>query len=131
MFRMLNERKAKAERIEIEATEIAEAKRDTQRRGDQLLQEARKAADDLLKQTGTDAEALRASLVHKTERDIADMKIRAERDAARERERVITETQGELANLALLAAEKVLERSVRTEDSERFAREALAAMKRI
>ena len=131
MFRTLRERREKAEFIEQAAREAQEARANAEKTAAQQDRDARAASAAMLQQARQEADILRKQAVAKTEQEIAAFKQRSTQELAQEKERVLREAQEELAGVALLAAERVLERSVRSEDTERFAKEAISSIQKI
>lgn len=128
MFKTLNERQTKAEQTEIQLAAAKKAQESAGQLRDQKIAEAKKEAETLYAEARKDANTFRAENLHKVEKEITEMKERTEKELVLARERMISEAREQLVDIALLAAEKVLERSVRTEDSERLARKAIAVM---
>lgn len=129
LFQTLDARRQKAEDIENAAKEAAEAQRQGEERRRQAEREARIQADSILKEAKASAETIYAETLKRAESDVAALRTRTRKELEAERQRVLREVQEELAGVALFAAEKVLERSVKSEDTERFVKEALSQMK--
>ncbi len=130
MFKVLNERAKKAEEIETGAKEIAEARSDMETWRKDQQRSAKEEADDIIKTATVDAQKQRADILAKANTEAEAMREKASRSIELERDRVFQESQQELAGIALLAAEKVLGRETREDDTRRLAEEAVNALRR-
>ncbi len=101
--------KKEMEQLKMEAeAALIEAKQESQA----ILVRAQKSADDL-----------RESMIASTQEEIAAMKVKAERDIADATEQARQQLREDAANLAILAAEKLLERSITDEDNLKFVKQ--------
>lgn len=130
MFKVLNERTKKAEEIETGAKEIAEARSDMETWRKDQRRSAKEEADDIIKVATVDAQKQRADILAKANTEAEALRDKASRSIELERDRVFQESQQELAGIALLAAEKVLGRETREDDTRRLAEEAVNALRR-
>ncbi len=67
---------------------------------------------DILKNARLAAEARTAEMIKQAERDIEQMKIKAQNEIEAERRKSVMELKDEIANLALLAASKVIDKEI-------------------
>lgn len=113
----------------LQAAEVArrEAEAERAQLQQQLDQERREALDRIAaasKRGETLASEIEANARQEAQRIVAD----AREDAARERDRIIAEAQDQVAELALLAAEKVLGRELSDREAQRaYVNEFLAS----
>lgn len=128
VLKLLDERKEKVQEALQMAKEAAEAKNQFDQWKKQELKQFRQQADQLLKEATVQGERLRAELREKAEVEAKEVLERARKDLGREKQRLFKEAEGELAALALATAERVLERSIKEEDSERLAKNAVAEL---
>ncbi|MCU1497242.1 MAG: synthase, subunit b [Acidimicrobiales bacterium] len=95
--------RTEAERVRAEyEAQLAEARTQAAR----ILEDARQAADEV-----------KATLVAKAEADVAEMRAKAAADIEAAKVQAIADLRGEVANLAIGAAEQVVERSLDRETS--------------
>lgn len=90
------------------------------------LAEAQSRAEEIIAKASRKAEDLANEIREKAQAEAAAMLQRAQEAIEREKEKALAELRDEVADMALLVAGKVLERSVTDEDNERLARKFLA-----
>ena len=94
----------------------AEAALEESKRLQQDNAQARRAAEleaqRLLREAAEEAEALRATEVQRTREDLAAMRARAKKENARERDQALQTLRSEVADLAILGAEKILQENL-------------------
>jgi F-type H+-transporting ATPase subunit b len=106
---------ARTERIRSELQAAEDAKVEAEKiKQDQLaeLAEGRANANELVDAARQDAAAVRADLVAKAEADVAEMRRRADADIAAARERALGDLQGDVSEIVVGAAERVVERNL-------------------
>lgn len=108
-----------AERLQAEAEQVLEEHRarlaEARAEGNRVLDEARQAG-----------ERMKADVMEKAREEAERVIARARRQLDLEVEQAILTIRDQAAELAVRAAEKVIERSLTGEDHRRFAREAIA-----
>lgn len=104
--------------------EAVRMKEDYERR----LGEAQKRAEDLVARAARKAEDMGNELRAKAEAEAAAILDRAQQEIQREKEQALAELRDQVADLAVMVAGKVLERSVKDEDNERLARRLVAGL---
>jgi F-type H+-transporting ATPase subunit b len=108
-----------AERTRIEAdkllSEYRERLREAREQADDIVARARKASDKLADEAKTDAKHTREEMMEQTRRDIEQ-----------ETRRAIDQIRREVADLTVLATEKVTRKSLDDEDHRRLIEEALS-----
>ena len=87
------------------------------------LLEAKQESQAIIIRAQKSADELRDTMLEETKQEIADMKTKAERDIADATEMARQQLREDAANLAILAAEKLLERSISDEDNMKFVKE--------
>lgn len=121
----LEERRA---RIEQGLKDADAARRDREAAADQrqgILNEARREAGDIVQRAQKVADDERAKGVAKTQVDIDRMRERAVADIDAERKRALADVRREVADLALLAAGKVVGETMNDEREKRLVNEFL------
>lgn len=86
---------------------LAESQR-LQASNEQARREAEQEAQQLLRKAREEAEALRAQEVKRTREEIGALRAQAQDEIAREKDSALQELRGEVADLAILAAERIL-----------------------
>lgn len=101
-----------AERVKREADQIQEQYRaqlaDARNEGNRVIEEAKRTA-----------EAVRAEILAKAEKEATDVIARAQQDAANERERVMGELRGTLGDLSIQLAQRVIEAELSNPQAQR------------
>ncbi len=87
------------------------------------LIEARQESQAIIIRAQQTAEETQANMIASAEADIAAMKAKAEREIAEATEEARQQLREDAANLAIMAAEKLLERSITEEDNLKFVKE--------
>jgi F-type H+-transporting ATPase subunit b len=101
-----------------------EAELDRTSRRDQL-NKARDEARAIIEEANSVAARLREQALIDAEATVALMLLRGREEVVREREVVVTELRRDVANLAILAASRVVDRNLDSADSRRLVDEAL------
>lgn len=126
VLRMFDER---ASRIKADLDDAKrmrdEGERDRQTYRDQLNR-ARDEARAVLDEAANVASRIREQAMFDAEATALAIIARARQDIARERDAALKELRGEVATIAIMAATRVLKRSLNTEDARRLIDEALA-----
>ena len=102
-----------------------EGERDRQTYRDQLNR-ARDEARAVLEEAANVASRIREQAMFDAEATALAIIARARQDIARERDAALKELRGEVATIAIMAATRVVKRSLNTEDARRLVDEALA-----
>jgi F-type H+-transporting ATPase subunit b len=102
-----------------------EGERDRQTYRDQLNR-ARDEARAVLDEAANVASRIREQAMFDAEATALAIIARARQDIARERDAALKELRGEVATIAIMAATRVVKRSLNTEDARRIIDEALA-----
>lgn len=105
--------------------QMEEAER-TKREADQILDqykvqlaEARAEVAKIIEEGKRTADALRADLVAKAERDASEIVARAQADVAGERDRAIAQLRGTLGDLSISIASRVIEKELASTEAQR------------
>jgi F-type H+-transporting ATPase subunit b len=128
---MVNMLETRKQRIAdgLQAAEMARREAETERAQLQAQIDAeRREAMERVAAASKRGETLAAEIESGARQDAQKILDNARSEAARERERIIAEAQDQIAELAMLAAEKVLGRELSSRDAQRaFVHEFLAA----
>jgi len=87
---------------------------------------AKSEAQDIINQANRAAEETRNKIMSQAHEEAAKITEKAREEIRREKEQALKEVRDEIATLAVLAAGKVLERSMTKEDHEKLVREFLS-----
>jgi len=109
---------AQAEQDRAAAAAAAEENR-------RILEETRGRVQEALAESRTQTERMRADLLAEARREQQEMLERARRDIAAEREVALDSVRRDAVELAMRAAEKLVSRTLDTEDNRRLVREFL------
>jgi F-type H+-transporting ATPase subunit b len=110
-----------AERLQSEAQALLEEH-------GKRLAEAREERSKILDQARQAGEHLKTEVLEKARREADQVLVRAKRQIELETEQAILTIRDQAAELAIKAAERVIERSLTDEDHRRMAREAVAEL---
>ena len=126
ILKMLDERQARIR----EGMERAEALRDESARAAetvrQQLDEARREGQSIINQATQIAERIRTERQGQAQAEYETILRRAQEDAARERERAFAELRTQIADLAVLATERIIHRQLDTNTQRQLVDEFLA-----
>ncbi len=126
VLRMLDERQARI-RESMERAEALQA--ESARASDAVkaqLDEARREAQNILNSAQQIAERLRAERQQQAQAEYEAILKRAQEDAAREREQAFAELRAQVADLAVLAAERIIHRQLDPATQRQLVNEFLA-----
>jgi F-type H+-transporting ATPase subunit b len=110
-----------AERTRTEAQRLLEEYRER-------LAEARKQADEIVARARKTAENNEAEALAEAKRKREEMMAQTRRDIEQETRRAIQEIRAEVADLTVLATEKVTRKTLTTDDQKRLVEEALSEL---
>lgn len=97
----------------------------------QQLQGARQEAQAILDRATKMAEETRSEIINRAREEAERTLAEARREIEGEKSKALAAIRSEAASLAILAAGKVLERSLTPDDQERLAREAIAEVEQL
>ncbi len=112
LVKLMDERSAKIEKSLDDAKRIDEELKKTHEKREQILLESKREAKSILEIATKNADALRAEMTAKarseTEKIVADAKLAI----AQEKEKMLTEVKAHVADLVIMASEKVLQEKI-------------------
>jgi F-type H+-transporting ATPase subunit b len=85
-----------------------------------LMENAKEESAEMVKSAAKKAQAHSDQIIADAKNEAAAIKVRAEEDIEREKKRAQNELRGEISELAVLVAEKVVEKEISEADHERF-----------
>lgn len=131
ILRMLDDRSERIresmERAEAVKREAAAAEQEFARR----LAEARREGQEIIAQAEKIADRLRQEELDRTRHELEQLRAKALEDIERERERAVAELRKHVADLALLAASRVVGRALDQTAHYRLIEEALAEVEKL
>lgn len=121
----LTEREAKIDdSIKSAERALAEARK-IQADNEAARRESEAEAQRILREARETAERLRSEEVDKTRSQIQKMQEQAQAEIEREKQGALTELRGEVANLAIIAAEKILEENLDDDRQQKLVKDFL------
>lgn len=129
--KILADREAKIEGSLNDAAAAREKAENVLAEYQQQLQGARREAQEILDRANRMAEATRTEIVARAKDEASRALEQARAEIEGEKSKALAAIRSEAATLAVLAAGKVLERTLTEDDQERLAREALAEVERL
>jgi F-type H+-transporting ATPase subunit b len=126
LTRMLNERRARVEQGLADAEQARKDRESAESERLAALQEARREANDIISRAQKVAQDSRDADIAATKAELERMRERATAEIDAEKQRAISELRGEVADLALAAASRVVGETISTDRERRLVEEFLA-----
>jgi F-type H+-transporting ATPase subunit b len=126
LTRMLNERRARVEQGLADADQARKDRESAEAERLAALQEARREANDIIGRAQKVAQDSRDADIAATKAELERMRDRATAEIEAEKQRAIGELRGEVADLALAAASRVVGETISTDRERRLVEEFLA-----
>lgn len=126
LTRMLNERRARVEQGLADAEQARKDRESAETERLAALQEARREANDIITRAQKVAQDSRDADIAATKAELDRMRERATAEIDAEKQRAIGELRGEVADLALAAASRVVGETISTDRERRLVEEFLA-----
>jgi F-type H+-transporting ATPase subunit b len=108
VLRMLNQRKERISRSMADADAAREAAAQAQQEYDRRVADAQRRAQEIIAQAAQTGEQAGAEIKAAAQREADTIRQKAREDAAHERAQLLADVQKQIANLSMLAAERVL-----------------------
>lgn len=118
--KMFAERKAQVERIYNEADENRSAAVSMKQEYETRMATAREEADGLVRSAVQTAQRRGDAIVAEASSQASHIKQKAEEEIAQEKRQMLQDVRGEMSDLAVSIASKVVEREIKKEDHEHF-----------
>ncbi len=126
LTRMLNERRQRVEQGLADAEQARSDRESAESERLATLQEARREANDILARAQKVAQDSRDTDIAATKAELERLRERATAEIDAEKQRAISELRGEVADLALAAASRVVGETISTDRERRLVEEFLA-----
>lgn len=131
LLRVLNERSERINASLRQAEEIQQQLARTQADYQEKMEQARRESQEIVARATQMGEKLKDEIVADAHQQSEAMLNRARAEIASERERAVAELRGQVADLALLAASKVVEKSVDDAANRRLVEEFVAQTREV
>lgn len=126
VLNMLDERKRSIEESLSRAEKARDEAERMQKEYEAQLAQAREEAQRIIEQATKLGEQMKEEILANAQAEASKAIQRAQEEIAREREKAVAALREEVANLAVLAAGKVLGRAISVEDHEKMIKEFIA-----
>lgn len=113
---VLDQRQAQVDDIYAEANADRKDAGEMKQRYEQHLATAREEADSLVRSATQTAQRRSDAIVQEANQQAAHLKQKAEEDIRMERRQMLTDVRGEISDMAVSIASKVVEREINAED---------------
>jgi F-type H+-transporting ATPase subunit b len=127
VLNMLNARKERIAQSMKDAERVSAAAREAEAEKGKLLDQARREAQEIRAQATRDAEKIAQDVRSRAETEATEIRMKAQADAAKQAELALTDANKQIADLAIMATEKLLGRELeKKSEQQRFVAEFLA-----
>lgn len=121
--KVLNEREAQVSKIYDDAAQDKAAAADMKQEYEARLAAAREEADGLVRNAVQTAQRRSDAIVAEANSQASHLKQKAEEEIARDKKQMLLDVRGEISDIAVSIASKVVEREINKNDHERFVEE--------
>ena len=127
VLNMLNARKERIAQSMKDAGRVSAAAREAEQEKAKVLEQARREAQEIRAQATRDAEKIAQEVRGRADLEATDIRMKAQVDASRQIELALADANKQIADLAILATEKLLGRELADKaEQKRFVAEFLA-----
>jgi F-type H+-transporting ATPase subunit b len=127
VLKMLNARKERIAQSMKDAERVSAAAREAEQDKAKVVEQARREAQEIRAQATRDAEKIAQDVRGRAEQEATDIRMKAQTDAAKQVELALADANKQIADLAILATEKLLGRELANKaEQQRFVAEFLA-----
>lgn len=127
VLNMLNARKDRIAQSMRDAERVSAAAREAEAEKVKVLEVARREAQEIRAQATRDAEKIAQDVRSRAEVEATEIRMKAQADAAKQAELALTDANKQIADLAIMATEKLLGRELeKKSEQQRFVAEFLA-----
>lgn len=127
VLKMLNARKERIAQSMKDAERVSAAAREAEQEKGKVLEQARREAQEIRAQATRDAEKIAQDVRGRAEQEATDIRMKAQADAAKQVELALADANKQIADLAIMATEKLLGRELANKaEQQRFVAEFLA-----
>ena len=127
VLNMLNARKERIAQSMKDAERVSAAAREAEQDKAKVLEQARREAQEVRAQATRDAEKIAQDVRGRAEQEATEIRMKAQADAQKQVEMALTDANKQIADLAIMATEKLLGRELENKgEQQRFVAEFLA-----
>ena len=127
VLNMLNARKDRIAQSMKDAERVSAAAREAEAEKGKVLDQARREATEIRAQATRDAEKIAQDVRSRAETEATEIRMKAQADAAKQAELALSDANKQIADLAIMATEKLLGRELeKKSEQQRFVAEFLA-----
>jgi F-type H+-transporting ATPase subunit b len=127
VLNMLNVRKERIVQSMKDAERVSAAAREAEGEKVKVLEQARREAQEIRAQATREAEKIAQDVRSRAETEATEIRMKAQADAAKQTELALTDANKQIADLAIMATEKLLGRELeKKSEQQRFVAEFLA-----
>lgn len=121
--KVMNERQAQVDRIYADAEENRSAAVSMKQEYEEHLATAREEADTIVRNAVTTAQRKGDAIVQDATSQASHLRQKAEEEIARDKRQMLLDVRGEISDMAVSIASKVMEREIDKKDHEHFVEE--------
>ena len=126
VMKMLDQRRQRISQSMKDAERVSAAAQEAEQEKAKIIDEARHAAQEVRAQATRDAEKIAQEVRSRAEQDATDIRMKAQEEAEKQVAAALADANKDIAELAILATEKVLGRELANRsEQERFVQEFL------
>ncbi len=127
VLNMLNARKERIAQSMRDAERVSAAAREAEAEKGKALEQARREAQEVRAQATRDAEKIAQDVRSRAETEATEIRMKAQADAAKQADLALADANKQIADLAIMATEKLLGRELEKKgEQQRFVAEFLA-----
>lgn len=127
VLNMLNARKERIAQSMKDAERVSAAAREAEAEKGKVLEQARREAQEIRAQATRDAEKIAQDVRSRAETEATEIRMKAQADAAKQADLALADANKQIADLAIMATEKLLGRELeKKSEQQRFVAEFLA-----
>jgi len=112
LLNMLNARKERIAQSMKDAERVSAAAREAEQEKAKLLEQARREAQEIRVQATRDAEKIAQDVRSRADQEATEIRMKAQADAAKQAELALSDANKQIADLAIMATEKLLGREL-------------------
>lgn len=127
VLNMLNARKERIAQSMKDAERVSAAAREAEQEKAKVLEQARREAQEIRAQATRDAEKIAQDVRARADQEATDIRMKAQVDAAKQADLALADANKQIADLAIMATEKLLGRELANKaEQQRFVADFLA-----
>lgn len=127
VLKMLNARKERIAQSMKDAERVSAAAREAEQEKGKVLEQARREAQEIRAQATRDAEKIAQDVRARADQEATDIRMKAQADAAKQADLALADANKQIADLAIMATEKLLGRELANNaEQQRFVADFLA-----